>query len=257
MSDRVRDALERLRSDPARGGLFFDFDGTLSEIAETPELAAPLAGIPNALAALAARFGLVALVTGRPGADLARLLPVPGVRVFGLYGAEDESLPTIPEDVRRRVVAVAATVPGARVEEKGSSLAVHVRGAPDPDAAEARLGDALRSVAAEAGLTVLPGRRVLEIAPPAMDDKGRAVTAAALGLGLRAVLYAGDDRADVAAFEALDALRDFGVATLKIAVASEEAPDALMAGADLVVDGAIGVLRVLHELIEGMPPTST
>src|SRR5258708_5577955 len=98
------DALERIRSDPPRAGLFFDFDGTLSEIARRPELARPRAGIPDALAALASGFALVAVVTGRPGADLARLLPVAGVRVFGLYGAEHEALPAIPEHVRRRVV---------------------------------------------------------------------------------------------------------------------------------------------------------
>jgi trehalose 6-phosphate phosphatase len=256
MSIGPGDALERLRSDPPRAGLFFDFDGTLSEIVERPELAVPLAGVPDALAALAARFGLVAVVTGRPGADLSRLLPVAGVRVFGLYGAEGEALPAITDDVRRRVAAVAAPVHGARVEDKGSSLAVHVREAPDPDAAEARLAAELRSLAAEVGLIVLPGRRVVELGPPGMGDKGRAVSTAAGELDLRAILYAGDDRADVGAFETLDRLRGSGVATVKIAVASSEAPDALLGGADLVVKGPTGLLDLLHGLIDGAAPTT-
>ena len=57
--------LLRLRRDPGRTGLFFDFDGTLSDIVSRPELASPYLGIPHLLGELAARYAVVAVVSGR------------------------------------------------------------------------------------------------------------------------------------------------------------------------------------------------
>src|SRR5579859_4469297 len=73
---------------PERSGVLVDFDGTLSAIVDRPELARPLPGAREALGALAARYGLVAVVSGRPVAFLVEHLAVPGVRLSGLYGLE-------------------------------------------------------------------------------------------------------------------------------------------------------------------------
>jgi trehalose 6-phosphate phosphatase len=247
--------LGRLRAEAAHGGLFLDFDGTLSEIAAMPELARPAPGVPEVLEALAARFALVAVVTGRSRAELLGLLSVSGVQILGLYGAEDAvSLPPVPADLRRDVVEVAGSVPGARVEDKGASLAIHVRGVKAPGPALARMEPPLRSVAERAGYTLLPGRQVLEVAPRAMDDKGRAVRAAVQARALRAVLYAGDDRSDLGAFDALDAMRKSGLLTCKVAVTSSEAPAELVERADLAVAGPKGLLSLLGDLAGLDPP---
>ena len=67
----------------------FDFDGTLAPIVEDPDSAAPLDGVPATLERLAARFGEVAVVSGRPLAFLERWFPEPsGVTLVGLYGLE-------------------------------------------------------------------------------------------------------------------------------------------------------------------------
>jgi trehalose 6-phosphate phosphatase len=239
-----------LGGDPTTVGLFLDFDGTLSDIAPTPEEARPLPGVVEALERLAGAYGLVAVVTGRPAADVLRILPVPGVRIFGLYGAEGTAVPGLRPGLRDAVAGAARRVPGARVEDKGSSLAVHVRGTDDPDAAMARLWPLLER-AVEADEVVLRGRLVLEVAPRAMDDKGRAVVRAVREHGLTGALYAGDDAADVGAFDALDRLRDGGVATVRVAVASSEAPPALLQRADVVVEGPSDLLRLLRALEPG------
>jgi trehalose 6-phosphate phosphatase len=68
---------------------------------------------------------------------------------------------------------------------------------------------------------------------------------------LTGALYAGDDAADVGAFDALDRLRDGGVATVRVAVASSEAPPALLQRADVVVEGPSDLLRLLRALEPG------
>jgi trehalose 6-phosphate phosphatase len=66
--------------------------------------------------------------------------------------------------------------------------------------------------------------------------------------GLDAVLYAGDDHADLDAFAALDRLEGGGTLTVKVAVRGPETPGALTAGADVVVDGPAGLVGLLAQL---------
>jgi trehalose 6-phosphate phosphatase len=90
---------------------------------------------------------------------------------------------------------------------------------------------------------------VLELLPVAHPLKGGAVERVVGERGLDAVLFAGDDVADVEAFEALDRLAAGGVATLKVAVVGPEAPEALAASADLTVGGPTGLLELLRLLV--------
>src|SRR5262249_53080568 len=72
------------------------------------------------------------------------------------------------------LLAELAAPDGTAVEDKGSSLAVHTRRTADPAAALALLREPLTQLADRAGLTVEPGRLVLELRPPGMD-KGAAL----------------------------------------------------------------------------------
>jgi trehalose 6-phosphate phosphatase len=240
----------------ARGsaGIFLDFDGTLSEIVALPELAVPAAGVVDLLAALAASYASVAVITGRPSAEVRARLTVPGVDVLGLYGLEDAEAP--PPSASDRMALLAEVrrcldeIPGARLEDKGRSVAVHVRGLADPGAATVRLEAALRPIAERHGMTILPGKMVLELAPTETPGKGALVRAAVRSRHLEAALYAGDDHADMDAFAALDRLALEGVVTVKVGVGSDETPPELLAAADVVVDGPAGLLALLAELIE-------
>ena len=69
-----------------------------------------------------------------------------------------------------------------------------------------------------------------------------------LGAGLDAVCFAGDDVGDLAAFDALDRLAGRGVCVLRVGVRSTEAPDELLARADLVVNGPEGAVALLERL---------
>jgi trehalose 6-phosphate phosphatase len=89
---------------------------------------------------------------------------------------------------------------------------------------------------------------VLEVVPPDRPMKGAAVERLAREAGLAAVLYAGDDVADLDAFAALDRLAGQGVAAVRVAVAGPETPGELLRRADVVVEGPAGLVELLGEL---------
>ncbi|MBW6394276.1 trehalose-phosphatase [Thermus sp. SYSU G05001] len=185
-----------------------DYDGTLAPIAPRPEKALPHPGALEVLRALMARYPLY-VITGRRVEDLARLLPLPGLRVVGGHGLEEgeiggESHPLFPADLGplRRVLP---SCPGVWVEDKGFALAFHYRGAEDEERARACLEvwlaaheDLLRAL----GLEVLLGKKVLEVKP-----KGASKGQAALRLWARypghTPIYIGDDATDETAFQVL------------------------------------------------------
>jgi trehalose 6-phosphate phosphatase len=247
------DALAALRRHPATTALFLDFDGTLAPIVPVAAEARPLPGTTEVLTALAARFGVVAVVSGRPVAFLADHLPA-AVEWHGVYGLEaviaGEPLAEPGSEVWRPViddVAESAQRTGPRgldVEHKGLSLTLHYRRQPD-------LADRTYEWAAEAaartGLHLRAAKMSLELHPPVAVDKGTVVLARAAGMS--AAAYIGDDEGDLPAFAALDQLAASGVATVKVAVHTPEVSRVLLAQADVEVDGPAGALALLRQLL--------
>jgi len=136
-----------------------------------------------------------------------------------------------------------------RYEVKHFGLALHYRGAADPDAARAAILDALARSPEAAVLRIVEGRQVVELRPTVEATKGTATTCLLRRHALRAALFLGDDRTDLDAVHALHAARaEGGRTTLAVAVASPETPPALLAAADGVVDGVPGVAALLAAL---------
>lgn len=249
--------LDVLASRADRSGVFLDFDGTLSEIAPTPDEATAVSGAAEVLARLADRFRVVAVVSGRRVSEVEQKLGSPaGVRFFGLYGLEDQRSPDgaaepgtrAVEEILPRVLELAAEVQGSLVEPKGSNLAVHYRRSPDAVTARAALMDVLTPLARAVGLRIIEGKRVIELVPPAAPTKGDLV--AREGLGLEGILYAGDDLADLEAFAAVGRLAAAGAWAVKVAVRSAETPPELLEAADVAAEGPAGLLELLRTLVE-------
>ena len=226
-----------------------DFDGTLAEIVARPEHARPVDGARGALVELARRYRSVAIVTGRRSEEVAALLDVAHVTYVGLYGLEDAADELVTAIVPR-VQTATLEIAEAWVEDKGVSVAVHYRQAPDPVSARAALLVALQPVATEAGLELIEGKMVLELVPPDRPLKGGAVERLVREHGLQAVLYAGDDHADLDAFDALDRLIGSGDvrAAVRVAVRGPETPPALVDRADVVAEGPPGLVDLLRTL---------
>ncbi|TFV67871.1 UNVERIFIED_ORG: trehalose-phosphatase [Bacillus sp. AZ43] len=186
-----------------------DYDGVLARLRDDPSAAVPEPGIAEVLDRLAGVDGVtVALVSGRGVADLRTTSGLTGpYRWVGSHGAEFDGPLTGELADRRdalaaRLAPVVAGTPGARLEIKPASVAVHVRQVADRDAAASLLAEARRL--ADSSLTLKPGKDVLELAVTDAD-KGRAVLRLGRELGVAATLYLGDDVTDEDAFRALGA----------------------------------------------------
>jgi len=239
-----------VREDPASAGFVLDFDGTLSGIAPTPTQARALPGASGVLATLAARYPLVAILSGRRAADVSGLIPAEGVRYLGLYGAEElppRGADAAPGNPGAGLVDEATAflqregLTGTQVEDKGHSVALHYRNATSPDAGEV-IGAWARHEAAARGLQVRPGKMVVELTPPG-PTKADALERLIAGEGIRRLVVAGDDIADVGALRRAGEL--LGAGALRIGVRSPEAPADLEEVADVMVPGPEGVLELL------------
>jgi trehalose 6-phosphate phosphatase len=199
--------------------LFLDFDGTLVELAETPDAIRVSPGLPPLLERLAQRLnGRLAVVSGRSIQDLERYLSCRGLAVSGSHGLElrlaDGSFvplaaPRELDGIREEVGRFAEVEPGLLVEEKPFSIAVHYRRAPER---ERQVHDFMTRLAAETGLSVQQGKMVTELRP-AGADKGDAVRAFMLQspfAGGRPI-FIGDDLTDEDAFHAAAELGGGGV----------------------------------------------
>jgi trehalose 6-phosphate phosphatase len=196
---------------------FLDVDGTLAEIAATPDHVEIGAEVSATLALLFdATGGAVALVSGRPLADIDRLfepLRLPSVGQHGLEVRGLDGTVTTPLDlpqgygvIRARLSDYAAGNRGVLLEEKGYSLALHYRQAPKRAMAARAVTEAAVAPFAD-GYHVLRGNMVLEVKPRGID-KGTAIRSLMDQAPYRGRLpvFAGDDTTDEDGFAVVNEL---------------------------------------------------
>jgi trehalose 6-phosphate phosphatase len=253
-------ALEPLRSDPARTAVLLDIDGTLAPIVRHASDAAVPESTRGLLIEIARRYSTVACVSGRAATDARQLVAIGSISYLGNHGCELLAAGTVevvldPEvapwiDRVRAFAELADSTELQRLrvrrEDKGPIAAFHWRGAPDEEAAL----DAVRKIKAEAvgaGFDALWGRKVLEIRPPIQIDKGRGIVGFLRDRDILAGLYVGDDETDVDAFRGLRSV--VPDAALCVGVRSDETPASIEREADLLVDGPPGVRRLLQGLL--------
>ncbi len=154
--------------------ILLDVDGTLIDLAPTPrEVWVPpeLVGILHRL--LAETSGALALVSGRSLNDIDLIFAPETFPAVGGHGAEmrlaldNEAVaahaPPMDRELKRRLAAVAKLAPGILVEDKGYSLALHYRLAPQAEEAIYREVSRIRAELSGAPIDVLPGKCVVEI----------------------------------------------------------------------------------------------
>jgi trehalose 6-phosphate phosphatase len=271
--DRFARALAR---DPRAGALFFDIDGTLAPIAPTPADAEVPRPIRAALAKLAARVGLLAVVTGREIGDGRDLIPLRKAVYIGNHGLQvlyptgqitiaREALPYVPavETAARRARALAEQLPELFIEDKHLSVVLHYRQVSDEHTALAFIEHAVAGPARQDGLEVMTGKMAIEIRPPVPITKGTAIGDLLRGGSYRAALFAGDDLTDITALKALRLWAGAGDRVgLGVAVAGEETPAKVLFEADVQVAGVDGMGELIAQLVEATdeaeeaPPTS-
>jgi len=202
--------------------LFLDIDGTLLDLARTPDRVKVPPEVPRALETLSHQLsGALAFVSGRTLDSIDRLFAPFRPAAIGAHGGEIRGLdglvarsPALPDSVRDIFIALASTIPGLLLEDKSCALALHYRLAPEArPVLNAAMEKHVKLFEAEK-VHILHGKAVIEARPTGVD-KGTAVAALARQKPFagRAILFGGDDTTDLDVFRILPKLggRGFSV----------------------------------------------
>jgi trehalose 6-phosphate phosphatase len=216
--------------------LFLDVDGTLVEIEREPGAVHVPERLCRILAALQeAGGGALALVSGRSLEQLDRLFSPLRLNAAGLHGLErrnfatgvvrSEPDPAVFAPARARLEHFAREHAGVLLEDKGLTLALHYRKAPEVETEAKALAQAV-AAASDGALVLLEGKKVLELKPPG-SDKGMAIAAfmdEPPFRGRRSV-FAGDDVTDEAGFATINRLGG-----ISIRIGADSRPTAALYG---------------------------
>jgi len=204
--------------DPKTIALLLDVDGTLIDIKPSPNEAHVSAELRDLVAGLSRQTGgALALVSGREIADLDRLFAPLELPAIGGHGAEmrvragEVTLGTtpLPKDMRKHLAGAAK--PGMVVEDKGYSLALHYRNAPeDRESLRASIDEGRAAFPAEA-TEVQSGKFMFEVKRPGVSkgDAVRVLMERAPFAGRRPV-FIGDDVTDETVFAILPSMQGIG-----------------------------------------------
>ena len=247
-----------------RVGVFSDFDGTLTPIFDDPRDTMLESNIRDLLAVLSEKLDLVAVVSGRGVEFLRGVVGLNGVTYVGNHGLEVWGAGRLESEVNAKVDrgllgevqrgVEGLGIRGLYVEDKGMSVAVHYRNAPDPAEARGAVLKMMRSFVETRGLAIKEGKMVVEAGPKAEVNKGTAVGRLARGAGLTGAIVLGDDVTDCDAFDAVhDAGLGRGFSGAAVAVVDEETPKAVLQKADYHLEGRGEVEEFLRWMAYSSP----
>jgi len=249
---------------PQAAALLCDIDGTISPIAATPAEAHVPEAFRELLAALTARLGLVAFVTGRALEDGRRMIPLDGAAYIGTHGLETmaaDGTVTVEPQAERYVatihdIAEAAArdldceTLGVVIEDKRTVLAVHYRLAADPAVTRHEILTRVIEPARARGMAIATGHLAYEVRPPLPFTKGTAVRRLLAAGAYLSAMGCGDDLTDITMFAAV---RDWGERDARrhavaVAAVTGETPQSVIDAADVLVRATPGVRHVLSRV---------
>ena len=247
----------RIMAEAKRPGIVLDFDGTISEIVPSPELAVIHPRIAESLEVAVRSYSLVAVLSGRAVRDVASRVAVRDVTYVGNHGAESivngqmkVLSASAPAGIGQALEYIRRTVeiPGIVYEDKRFSASVHYRQVEDVKTAERQLRRAITRAPGSDMLDTFWGRMVLEIRPATAITKGDAIAYLVAQRSLDALIFVGDDTTDIDGMRRLPTLE--GVHAVGVAVVSQETPDLLIEAANYGVSGVDEVADLMDLLTE-------
>lgn len=202
--------------------IFIDFDGTLVDIAETPDSVDVPAALPHQIErALRELDSAFAVLTGREITDIDKYLSPLVLPVAGAHGSQrrkaDGSLETLPPEMLAAADALAenlepllAANPDLIVERKDGAVALHYRQAPELErACQIAMEEAAY---ADDRFQLVEGKMVIEARPKGLS-KGTALRAfmQEAPFAGRTPIFIGDDTTDEDGFIAAQELGGIGI----------------------------------------------
>jgi alpha,alpha-trehalase len=216
--DRLAEIVPKLKAQ--EHAVCLDYDGTLTPIVSRPDQAL----ISESMQTVVRELGeacTVAIVSGRAYADIRKLVgldmiyladhgfeladPTGSVETYEAAAALSAEVAEVARKAEDRL----GSIPGALVEPKPFSVAIHYRLVEDADLPKVH-GQVDQLLKESKGLRLLEGKKVHEFRPDLDWDKGKAVQFLAnrIGVPLSGILYIGDDVTDEDVFRDI---RDTGI----------------------------------------------
>ena len=262
------EALEPLRSEPARAAVLLDIDGTLAPIVRHAADAHVPEATRSLLIEIAKRYRVVGCVSGRRAATARQIVSIGTIAYVGNHGGEllrpgatrpevDPELAAWTERVRQ-FAARAYTAEHQRLrvrsEDKDAIAAFHWRGAPDEERGRRRgAGDRASRRSRRVWRSTGGARcwRCARLSPwTRASASPRCCTSHPPRRSQRAVCRRRQHRPGCLSRTALARRRRESLTTaICVAVSSDEAPPELAAEADLLIDGTGGVRGLLEALL--------
>jgi trehalose 6-phosphate phosphatase len=202
--------------------ILLDIDGTILDFAPTPREVWVPPSLRRTLEGLLQRTGgALALVSGRSLNDLDLLLAPLQLPAIGGHGAElrpvaggaadPNRTPSLDRELKRRLATVAEIGPGILIEDKGYSLALHYRLAPEKGEAVRRAVAEMCANAPAGTVELLPGKAVVEVKPIGFNKASAVLELMAIPpFAGRRPIFVGDDVTDELVFPVLPELNGIG-----------------------------------------------
>ena len=254
--ERVRDIMAQ-----RPWGLVTDLDGTISPIVPNPDEATVSPAIRAALTRLTSRAEVVAVLSGRKVQQAREITGVQGITYIGQHGLErlEGDALRLAQDAEPFLPVIAAAMdeiehalkhPGVRVERKGITATIHYRNAAEPEAARFAILQAVSQSRTADGLKIAEGRKVVEVRPALLHNKGIALRELVEAHNLRGVIYLGDDVTDIDAFYAIHGLQKAHITAVAIGVVSSENKPEFRYAADAILTSVDEVEQLLSWMAE-------
>jgi trehalose 6-phosphate phosphatase len=210
-SSDVRPAEEFRIPDLRKYAILLDIDGTILDFAPSPQQVRVPADLRQTLPRLNALTGdALALVSGRPLADIDMIFSPLEIAAIGGHGAEWRAAPgakvtmrakPLDAALKQKLAGVSALGPGVLAEDKGYAVALHYRLAPEKAGTVRAAVEAICAELPPGLVDILPGKLVIEIKPAGINKANAVRELMKLApFAKRKPIFIGDDVTDEPVF---------------------------------------------------------
>ncbi len=254
--------LETYKNDPFTA-IVTDIDGTISQIAPTPDEALVTDSMRKELINLQEKFNLVAVISGRSVLNAIKMVGVEGLLYVGNHGLEflkngrismhpeiEKYLPQIQKTGQKLKNDDLSNINGLIFEDKGICYSIHYRLSNPSENVREKIINTINSDPECRKLKISEGRQLVELKPPVSCDKGTILNNIIEEYNLQKIIYLGDDITDADAFNKLKELENDGkIKGASILVLSNEIPSDVKKDSDFFVNNVNEVLKFFKWLL--------
>ena len=241
-----------------------DIDGTISEIAPTPDEAVVTNSMKNELFKLKDKFSLVAVISGRSAINAREMVGVDGLLYVGNHGLEflkdgklfmdpdvEEYLPKIKKTGKKLREGDLSRITGLLFEDKEICFSIHYRLCDPSENVREKILNILEEDPECENLKISEGRCLVELKPPVGCDKGTILSKIIDQYNLEKVIYIGDDVTDDDAFKLLKNLEvQNKIVNARVLVISSEIPPYVKKDSSFFVNGVEEVCKFFKWLLD-------